>query len=97
VITAPNFVITWFDTPAIVANQSAQSSGRHDFRWGCAVSCRQPQIHSQPKGDLFHNPDGSTRELDNKPGTAFADVITATHRAENVSTNDCRAILVEHK
>lgn len=45
----------------------------------------------------IHNPDGSTRELDNKSGATFAGTITASHRAENVSANDCRAILVERK
>lgn len=44
-----------------------------------------------------HNPDGSTRELDNKSGVVFAGAITASHRAENVSANDCHAIMVERK
>lgn len=45
----------------------------------------------------IHNPDGSTRELNNKSGTASAGPITASHRAENVGASDCRAILVERK
>jgi hypothetical protein len=45
----------------------------------------------------IHNPDGSTRQLDNKPGGIFAGTISASHQAENVSANDCHAILVERK
>jgi hypothetical protein len=44
-----------------------------------------------------HNPDGSTRELANKSGAVFTGAITASHRAENVSANDCHAIMVERK
>lgn len=44
-----------------------------------------------------HNPDGSTRELANKPGAIFPGAITVSHRAENVSANDCHAIMVERK
>jgi hypothetical protein len=44
-----------------------------------------------------HNPDGTTRELKNKPGVATAGPITSSHTAENVGESDCRAILVERK
>ncbi len=43
------------------------------------------------------NPDGTTRELASKAGTAFAGPITSSHTAENISGSDCRAILVERK
>jgi hypothetical protein len=44
-----------------------------------------------------HNPDGSTRDINNKAGAASPGPITASHTAENVSATDCRAILVERK
>lgn len=44
-----------------------------------------------------HNPDGSTRALDNKSGAVFTGAITTSHTAENVSANDCHAIMVERK
>jgi hypothetical protein len=45
----------------------------------------------------LHNPDGSTRDVNGKAGTAFAGQVTASHTAENVSATDCHAILVERK
>ena len=45
----------------------------------------------------LRNPDGTTREIPSKTGTAFAAPITQSHTAENVSGSDCRAILVERK
>ncbi len=44
-----------------------------------------------------HNPDGSTRDLNPKAGTAFAGPITASHSAENTGTADCHALFVERK
>jgi hypothetical protein len=44
-----------------------------------------------------HNPDGSTRDISSKAGTAFAGPITASHTAENTGTADCRAVFVERK
>jgi hypothetical protein len=44
-----------------------------------------------------HNPDGTTREVKNEAGTAFAGPITSSHTAENVGESDCRAIFVERK
>jgi hypothetical protein len=44
-----------------------------------------------------HNPDGSTRDIASKAGTAFAGPVTASHTAENIGGADCHAIFVEHK
>ncbi len=44
-----------------------------------------------------HNPDGSTRELTPKAGTAFAGPLTVSHSAENTGTTDCHALFVERK
>jgi hypothetical protein len=44
-----------------------------------------------------HNPDGTTRDLSSKAGTAFAGPITASHTAENTGTADCHAVFVERK
>jgi hypothetical protein len=42
--------------------------------------------------------DGKIREVTSSPGTAGAvPVITQPHTAENVSSADCHAIIVEHK
>ena len=45
----------------------------------------------------LHNPDGTSREIKNKAGTAFAGPITSSHTAENVGESDCQAIFVERK
>ena len=45
----------------------------------------------------IHNPDGTTRDLSNKAGTAFTGIVTASHTAENVSPTDCHGIFVERK
>jgi len=45
----------------------------------------------------LHNPDGSTRDINNKAGAAFAGVITVSHTAENVGEADCKALFVERK
>ena len=45
----------------------------------------------------IHNPDGSTRDINNKAGAATPGAITASHTAENMSATDCRGILVERK
>jgi hypothetical protein len=44
-----------------------------------------------------HNPDGTSRELKSKAGTAFAGPITSSHTAENPGEADCHAIFVERK
>jgi hypothetical protein len=44
-----------------------------------------------------HNPDGTSREIKNKAGTAFAGPITSSHTAENLGESHCQAIFVERK
>lgn len=45
----------------------------------------------------LHNPDGTTRDISNKAGTAMTGRTTASHTAENISETDCRAVFVERK
>ncbi|MBV8745259.1 MAG: hypothetical protein JO134_09490 [Xanthobacteraceae bacterium] len=45
----------------------------------------------------IHNPDGTTRDINNKAGTAFTGIVTPSHTAENVSPTDCHGIFVERK
>jgi hypothetical protein len=45
----------------------------------------------------LHNPDGTTRDITNKAGTASAGRTTTSHTAENISATDCQAIFVERK
>jgi hypothetical protein len=45
----------------------------------------------------IHNPDGSTRDLSGKAGTATPGPITASHTGENIGAADCHAIFVERK
>jgi hypothetical protein len=45
----------------------------------------------------LHNPDGTTRDISNKAGTAITGVVTASHTAENIGPADCHSIFVEHK
>ncbi len=45
----------------------------------------------------LHNPDGTTRDNNNKAGTAFAGPVTTSHTAENISEADCHVIFVERK
>ena len=45
----------------------------------------------------LRNPDGTSREVKNKAGTAVAGPITSSHTAENVGESDCRGIFVERK
>jgi hypothetical protein len=42
-------------------------------------------------------PDGKTRDIPNKAGTAMTVPITSSHTAENIGGSDCRAIFVERK
>src|SRR5580704_596087 len=42
-------------------------------------------------------PDGKTRDIPNKAGTAMAVPMTSSHTAENIGESDCRAIFVERK
>ena len=44
-----------------------------------------------------HNPDGTTREINNKAGGITTVPITASHTAENVGGSDCQVIFVERK
>jgi hypothetical protein len=44
-----------------------------------------------------HAPDGKTRDIPNKAGTAMTVPITPSHTAENIGASDCRAIFVERK
>jgi hypothetical protein len=44
-----------------------------------------------------HNPDGSTRDIKPKAGTAFSGPITESHTAENTGNADCHALFVERK
>jgi hypothetical protein len=43
------------------------------------------------------NPDGTTRDVMNKAGTAMAVPTTASHTAHNVGSTDCQAVFVERK
>jgi oxalate decarboxylase/phosphoglucose isomerase-like protein (cupin superfamily) len=43
------------------------------------------------------NPDGTTRDVMNKAGTAMAVPTTASHIAHNVGSTDCQAVFVERK
>ena len=45
----------------------------------------------------IHQPDGKTRDITNKAGTAAAIPMTQSHSAENVSPGECRILLVERK
>jgi hypothetical protein len=45
----------------------------------------------------IHQPDGKTRDITNKAGTAQAIPITESHSAENISPGECRVLFVERK
>jgi hypothetical protein len=45
----------------------------------------------------LHAPDGTTRDITNKAGTASAVPATPSHTAENVGPSDCQVIFVEKK
>jgi len=45
----------------------------------------------------LRNPDGTSRDANNKAGTAFAGPITASHTAENIGDSDCHVVFVERK
>lgn len=45
----------------------------------------------------LHNPDGTTRDNNNKAGTAFAGPVTTSHTAENIGEADCHVVFVERK
>ena len=63
--------------------------------------------HSHPAPSVIYSlndclirvyaPDGKTRDLPNKAGTAMTVPITPSHTAENIGESDCRAIFVERK
>jgi hypothetical protein len=42
-------------------------------------------------------PDGKTRDINSKAGSAMAIPITQSHHAENVGTSECQLLLVERK
>jgi hypothetical protein len=66
-------------------------------------SADKPHSHPVPFNALddctirAHNPDGSTRDINSKAGTAFAGPVTASHTAENTGPADCHALFVERK
>ena len=45
----------------------------------------------------LHNADGTTRDTPSKAGTAFAGPLVVSHTAENISSDDCKAVFVERK
>ena len=45
----------------------------------------------------IHQPDGKTRDITNKAGTAAAVPTTESHSAENIGPGECRILLVERK
>ena len=45
----------------------------------------------------LHQPDGKTKDITNKAGTAQAVAITQSHSAENISPGDCQVVFVERK
>jgi hypothetical protein len=45
----------------------------------------------------IHQPDGKTRDITNKAGTALTIPMTGSHSAENISPRECRVLLVERK
>jgi hypothetical protein len=63
--------------------------------------------HSHPVPSIIYSlndclirvyaPDGKTRDIPNKAGTAMTVPVTPSHTAENIGGSDCRAILVERK
>lgn len=65
------------------------------------------QPHSHPVPSVIYslndctikvtNPDGTTRDLTNKAGTAMAVPTTTSHTAHNVGSTDCQAVFVERK
>jgi len=45
----------------------------------------------------LHTPDGATKEVAGKAGTATANPVIAAHAAENIGDADCKQIFVEKK
>jgi hypothetical protein len=45
----------------------------------------------------IYAPDGTTRDIANKAGTASAVSVTPSHSAENVGPSDCQVVFVERK
>lgn len=43
------------------------------------------------------NPDGTTRDISNKAGTAGPTPVTVSHHATNVGSTECRVVFVEQK
>ena len=75
-----------------------------DATWAKGV---HDKPHSHPVPSIIYSlddclirvyaPDGKTRDIPNKAGTAMTVPITSSHIAENIGGSDCRAILVERK
>ena len=63
------------------------------------------QPHSHPIASVVYalndckltNPDGTTRDVVNKAGTATAAPITASHTAQNTGSSDCQVVFIERK
>jgi hypothetical protein len=65
------------------------------------------KMHSHPVPFVVYNltdcktklysPDGSTKEVKGKAGTASANPVIAAHAAENIGDADCKQIFVEKK
>jgi hypothetical protein len=65
------------------------------------------KAHSHPSPSVIYTlndclirvyaPDGKTRDITNKAGSATAVPITPSHTAENVCQSDCQAVFVERK
>jgi hypothetical protein len=45
----------------------------------------------------LYAPDGTTRDITNKAGSATEVPITPSHTAENIGPTDCYVVIVEHK
>ncbi len=45
----------------------------------------------------LHEPDGKTRDITSKAGSAQAVPLTQSHSAENIGPGECRVLLVERK
>ncbi len=45
----------------------------------------------------LHDPDGKTRDFNNKAGMALTVPTTQSHTAENIGPGECRVLLVERK
>lgn len=82
--------------------KAAMDAGDHTWKKG---ETDKPHSHPLPfvvyaPDDCVlrvHNPDGTSRELKSKAGTALAGPLTSSHTADNPGETDCHAIFVERK